>query len=372
MKDFKKTLFMEEAAKSKGHSVFMEMVIAITLFFIASIAMGIAQIPVLVVYLINNKDYMSMLMSGNIDNQKMLSVMSNMPEWVLIDMLFAEILLTIVVLLYCRFLEKRKLSTLGFIKRGMAKQYVLGLVFGAVAFSAAYLICIVTGSVNFEGIVANITPLYIIGFFFGYVLQGMAEEVLCRGYLMVSLSRRYHVTLAITLSSLFFAFLHGANNGFSMIAFINLFLFGVFASLLLLDFGNIWIVGAFHSIWNFVQGNIYGIQVSGTNVSSSVFSTANTAGREIINGGIFGMEGGLAVTFVLIVGIGLLALHLYKKGDIIDIDTVYEQSNTQEPVITDTDITIDTSTVTTDNTNTTDSSNTTDNSTTIFDKNYFN
>lgn len=248
----------------------------------------------------------------------------------------------------------------------MAKQYVLGLVFGAVAFSAAYLICIVTGSVNFEGTVANITPLYIIGFFFGYVLQGMAEEVLCRGYLMVSLSRRYHVTLAITLSSLFFAFLHGANNGFSMIAFINLFLFGVFASLLLLDFGNIWIVGAFHSIWNFVQGNIYGIQVSGTNVSSSVFSTANTAGREIINGGIFGMEGGLAVTFVLIVGIGLLALHLYKKGDIIDIDTVYEQSNTQEPVITDTDITIDTSTVTTDNTNTTD------NSTTIFDKNYFN
>ena len=155
MKDFKKTLFMEEAAKSKGHSVLTEMVIAVTLFFIASIAMGIAQIPVLVVYLINNKDYMSMLISGNIDNEKLIYVMSNMPEWVMIDMLFAEILLTIVVLVYCRFLEKRKLSTLGFIKHGMAKQYILGLVFGTVTFSVAYLICVITGSVKFEGISAN-------------------------------------------------------------------------------------------------------------------------------------------------------------------------------------------------------------------------
>ncbi len=319
MKDFKKTLFMKEASKGRGHSIFVEMVIALVLFFIASVAMGIAQIPVLAVYLINNKDYMSMLVSGKIDNEKLAYVMSNMPEWVMIDMLFAEILLTLVVLLYCRFFEKRRLSTLGFVKKGMVKQYALGLCAGAAAFSAVYLICVVTGSVKFEGIAANITPLYIAGFFFGYVLQGMAEEVLCRGYLMVSLSRRYHVTLAIIYSSLFFAFLHGANNGFSMLAFINLFLFGVFASLLLLDSGNIWIAGAFHSIWNFVQGNIYGIQVSGTSVSSSVFSTANTDGMEIINGGSFGMEGGLAVTFVLATGISLLAFHLYKKGNIIDV-----------------------------------------------------
>lgn len=377
MKDLKKTLFMQEASNGKGHSMLVEMGIALILFFIASIAMGIVQIPVLAIYLFNNKDYMSMIISGKIDNEKMLSVMSNMPEWVMIDMLFAEILLMLVVLLYCRFFEKRKLSTLGFVKNSIVKQYLLGIFAGAAAFSIAYLICVITGSVKFEGIASNINPLYIIGFFFGYLLQGMAEEVLCRGYLMVSLSRRYHVTLAITSSSLFFAFLHSANNGFSIMAFINLFLFGVFASLLLLDSGNIWIVSAFHSIWNFVQGNIYGIQVSGTSLSTSVFLTTNTNGREIINGGSFGMEGGLAVTFVLIAGILLHAFSLYKKGNIIDIS---EQQRFAENVTQTQDISVNEETITNsnviimeDSSNIESDDDTSDNNTqsTVFDENYF-
>lgn len=368
MKDFKKTLFMKEAESGKGHSALVEILIAFVLLFISSVAMGIAQLPVLVIYLVNNKDYMSMLMSGKMDSQKMLSIMSNMPEWVMIDMLFAEILLTLIVILYCRIVEKRKLLTLGFVKDKMAKQYLLGIAFGAAAFSVAYLICVVTGSVKFEGIAKDTTPLYILGFFFGYLLQGMAEEVLCRGYLMVSLSRKYHVKQAIISSSLFFAFLHASNNGFSLLAFINLFLFGVFASLLLLVFGNIWIAGAFHSIWNFVQGNIYGIKVSGTSASSSVFLTSNTAGREIINGGSFGMEGGIAVTFVLVAGISLLLLHLYKRGDIIDITE--QQIEQQEFAEIAGDVLYKQ-----DDANTSHNSDNhiTDNSTlkTVFDENYF-
>lgn len=149
---------------------------------------------------------------------------------------------------------------------------------------------------------------------------------------MVSLSRRYHVTLAITASSLFFAFLHSGNSGVSSLAYLNLFLFGVFASLLLLDFGNIWIAGAFHSIWNFVQGNIYGVQVSGIRVSNSVMSTSYTDGMEFINGGAFGMEGGLAVTLVVMAGIALLCIHLYKKGDIIDINVTGQEEYSHQGV----------------------------------------
>lgn len=319
MKDIKKTLFMKEAASGKGHNILVEICIAVLLFFIGSVAMGFVQIPAMMAYLLSNKDYMSMIMAGRLDTQKMLSVMSDMPEWIMIVMLFAEILLTLIVLFYCRVFEKRKLSTLGFVKKGMVKQYLTGLAAGALVFSVAYLICIVTGSVKCEGLATDIVPLYIVGYFFGYLLQGMAEEVFCRGYLMVSLSRRYHVTLAVVASSVFFAFLHSANSGLSPLAYINLFLFGVFASLLLLDFGNIWIAGAFHSIWNFVQGNIYGVQVSGTRVSNTILSTSYTDGMEIINGGSFGMEGGLAVSIVFMAGIALLSYHLYKKGDIIDL-----------------------------------------------------
>ncbi len=333
MKDIKKALFMKEAASQKGHNILVEIFIAVLLFFIGSVAMGFIQIPAMIAYLFSNKDYMSMIISGRLDRQKMLSVLSDMPEWIMIVMLFAEILLTLIVMLYCKVFERRKLSTLGFVKKGMVKQYIAGLVAGAAAFSAVYIICVVTGSVKCEGISQNIMPLYIIGYFLGYLLQGMAEEVLCRGYLMVSLSRRYHVTLAVAASSLFFAFLHSGNNGLSPLAYINLFLFGVLASLLLLDFGNIWIAGAFHSVWNFAQGNIYGVQVSGMDVSNSILSTSYTDGMEIINGGSFGMEGGLAVSFVFIAGIVLLSYHLYKKGNIVDLQEfkgmqyTYEDSN---------------------------------------------
>lgn len=332
MKDIKKTLFMKEAASGKSHNILVEICIAVLLFFIASVAMGLVQIPALTAYLLSNEDYMSMLLAGRLDTQKMLSVFSNIPEWIMIVMLFAEILLTLIVMLYCRFFEKRKFSTLGFVKKGMVKQYLTGIIAGAVAFSIVYLLCLATGSIKYEGIAASISPLYIIGYFLGYLLQGMAEEVLCRGYLMVSLSRRYHVTLAITASSLFFAFLHSNNSGVSSLAYLNLFLFGVFASLLLLDFGNIWIAGAFHSIWNFVQGNIYGVQVSGIRVSNSVMSTSYTDGMEFINGGAFGMEGGLAVTLVVMAGIALLCIHLYKKGDIIDINVTGQEEYSHQGV----------------------------------------
>lgn len=53
-------------------------------------------------------------------------------------------------------------------------------------------------------------------------------------------------------------------------------------------------------MWNFAQGNIFGISVSGMDMMGSVFSFAPTNEGELINGGTFGLEGGLAVTIVLI------------------------------------------------------------------------
>ena len=107
----------------------------------------------------------------------------------------------------------------------------------------------------------------------------------------------------------------------SFIAFLNLILFGVFAALLLVKCENIWIVGAFHSIWNFVQGDLYGIQVSGMAVSNSIFTSEMVSGREIINGGSFGMEGGIAVTAVLLAGISYIVYSLNKEGKLIDKST---------------------------------------------------
>ena len=341
MKDIKKPEFMKNALTAKSHSAILEVLIAMLVFFVGDVVIGIIQTPAMVVYLFTNKEYMSMLTSNSFDFAKIMDIALNMPAWVTVVSLVAQIGLIIIFILYCRIFEKRKASTMGFRKKGFVIEYSKGIVIGAVMFVLAYGICFITGSVAFSTVsVKGTTGLYIVAFLIGFLTQGMAEEVICRGYLMVSLSRRYRVTTSIILSSAFFAMLHGMNAGVGFLAFINLFLFGAFMGLLFVRCGNIWVIGAVHSIWNFVQGNVFGVQVSGMQQMPSVFSTEFIKGRELINGGNFGSEGGLAVTLILLAATGLLLWNMSKKGYFVKAEPVNNphdqmaqnrQFNTQNP-----------------------------------------
>jgi hypothetical protein len=159
-------------------------------------------------------------------------------------------------------------------------------------------------------------------FLLGFLIQGMAEEVLCRSYLMVSLSRGWPVWVCALLNSLLFSILHLGNDNVSVIALINIFLFGLFASMLTLRRGSIWMAGAVHSMWNFAQGNLFGIPVSGIQGLPSPLSSRLESGalRELLNGGAFGLEGGLAVTVVLLAGCAVVLIAPTKKSERLDRD----------------------------------------------------
>ena len=296
MKDIKKPEFMLEAMRGRrGFIAVLEMLIAIVVFVVSSIAMSIGTIPLMIGYFVSDPEFMKTAQAvadGSMDSlqymQKMQDYALHLPDWMTIATLLLEILMIAVVFIYCRFLEKRKIRTLGFRKKGMVPQYLKGAVAGALFFSVAYLICVLTGSIHVEG------------------------------YLFVSLSRRHSVVYSAVLSALFFAMLHGANSGLTPLAVFNLFLFGIFAALLLVKCENIWVVGAFHSLWNFAQGNIYGIQVSGNSLQPAILNSSNVKGHGLINGAGFGLEGGLGVTLVLGLGIVYLVYNLNKQGKIVE------------------------------------------------------
>ena len=79
-------------------------------------------------------------------------------------------------------------------------------------------------------------------------------------------------------------------------------LFGVFASLYAMADDGIAGACAIHTIWNFLQGNIFGFEVSGNNMGEPLFLLGEEKAN-IINGGAFGAEGGLAVTVVLAIAV---------------------------------------------------------------------
>lgn len=138
-------------------------------------------------------------------------------------MLFAEIFLIVLYTGYCKFIEKRPLSSMGFTKRNMSSFYAKGdwLECGFDQRSLSDL-CI-DGACHFEGVSVQLVPGYVIFYLIGYMIQGLAEEVICRGYLLVSLSRRNSVWYSVILSSGVFMAMHMSNEHVTVLAYINLF-----------------------------------------------------------------------------------------------------------------------------------------------------
>ena len=124
--------------------------------------------------------------------------------------------------------------------------------------------------------------------------------------------------IAVAISAVGFALAHASNPGFGVLPFINLTLYGVFAALYLIFFDNIWGISAIHSIWNFAQGNIYGISVSGSGDTESVLISTPLSSHDFLTGGKFGIEGSLITTLVLCIGTALLLYAFSKKKPIAE------------------------------------------------------
>ena len=309
MREIKKPAFMKEAENTKSHSIMGEMIIFIVLYVISIFVEAMALVPGLLVYGLIHP------ISAGIEQYN--SLLQNRSQWVTVYMLFAEIFLIVLYTGYCKLIEKRPLSSMGFTKRNMSSFYAKGIGWSAVLLGGAYLICILTGACHFEGVSAQLVPGYVVFYLIGYMIQGLAEEVICRGYLLVSLSRRNSVWYSVILSSGVFMAMHMSNEYVTVLAYINLFMCGLLFGLLFVESGSIWMVAALHSGWNFLQGNIFGISVSGTAKASSVFDSSFTDGWSFMNGGDFGLEGGLAVTIVLAVGISVVYRRMERRGMLV-------------------------------------------------------
>ncbi len=245
--------------------------------------------------------------------------------------LFATVTTVAAVLLWCLLFERRTLFTLGLIRRGAVGDYLVGMIGGVALFGGAVGLCVLTGTAAVTRADAPPAVGLLLLFFAAFLIQGMSEELLCRSFLMVTLSRKLPLWACALTNAAMFSGLHMFNPGVTPIALVNIFLFGVFASLLTLRRGSIWMAAAVHSLWNFAQGNLFGIPVSGiAGMPAPLSTTVPTDGvwwQELINGGAFGIEGGFAATAVLVAGIFILMLLPTKRSEVVEeplIKTVAE------------------------------------------------
>ena len=312
------------AEARKNHKGLKWIIEILVLLAVTAAAMTIESIPVTIAtfldFFIEPDILLSAIGTASEGNLGILSVISaaidavsKIPEWITVVSLFSTALMTLVVILFCRIIQKRSPQSLGLRMNGFVKEYLIGGLFGVVMLGVAVGLGLVSGTMKIA--MAENCSLLIIVYLAGYIIQGMSEEVLCRGYFMVSFARKNPMWLAVLINSVYFGLLHFANKGFGILPFINLTLTGLVFSMYMLKRGNIWGVCAMHSMWNFFQGNIFGFAVSGSNLTASIFRVTQVNGGNLLNGGTFGIEGGLWDTIVELLALGFIIFILPRKQD---------------------------------------------------------
>lgn len=245
---------------------------------------------------------------------------NDMPLWIAFTSALRKILICgfqiLVFFAWVKLVEKRRIATMGFICKHKAKAYWGGFLFGFASISIITFILAALGAIEID--FNYLFPIDILfgSLFvavFGWGIQSASEEIAIRGWLIPTLGLRYNPLAAVLLTGGVFGILHLLGNGATILSFINLTLSGFFFAMYAISAGNIWGVCGLHLSWNFAQGNIFGLNISGEpSTSYSLFVTKNT-GADLWTGGDFGPEGGFITTLFLVCAIMLLGMNMYRK-----------------------------------------------------------
>ena len=229
--------------------------------------------------------------------------------------------------LMLRFVDRRSFSSLGFAPRGAVPDLLIGAALGT------SMILITVASLSLAGWVRRVpvgtVSWYILGLMGTAVFfNAVTQEVLVRGYILQTIESQSSTRVAVVLSSLIFTLLHAgalAQGGF--LPAVNLFAAGLLLGLAYTTTRNLWLAVALHFSWNFLQGPLLGIAVSGQALDSG-WRVLDLTGPALFTGGEFGLEGGLVATIATTLGI----LSLWTSRHWLGRNRSSPESDTERPI----------------------------------------
>lgn len=148
-----------------------------------------------------------------------------------------------------------------------------------------------------------------------FIGVAFSEEMFFRGYIMKTMEAlKYRLPFAYTVSAILFALIHLGNNDVSALALLNIFLIGLLFAYMFTVTGSLWMPIGYHLAWNFTQGSVYGLAVSGNEVNG-IFEAAFQPQLSWLTGGDFGPEAGLLDTAMSMLGFMVLYVwHRRRRG----------------------------------------------------------
>lgn len=206
-----------------------------------------------------------------------------------------------------RLATREPLVLFGWGRPSWPRQLLTGMAGGLVAMALCLAAIAALGGLRFAA--PTLPPLALLGYGAAYaatfLLVGIAEEGMLRGYALIQLARAIGFWPAAILTSLIFLALHLGHSNETAIGLAQVGLFGLLMAVSVRRTGGIWFALGFHAAWDFTETFLFGVPDSGAASAGSLI-VSTFSGPAWLTGGSAGPEGSLLV----FVPLGLLALWL--------------------------------------------------------------
>ena len=219
--------------------------------------------------------------------------------------------------LFQKFISREDFVSIGLNFVGFKIDFYKGLLAGTVLICSGFILLTV---LNLTLIDLTYFSFYDqIFYFILFSIVSLNEEIAIRGYILHNLSSSFNKYVALIISSLVFMIMHLGNPNIGILPLVNLFLAGIFLGIYTIHKNNLWFPIGAHLTWNYLQGPIFGFEVSGNKINSLFEQKPN--GHELLTGGNFGFEGSIILTLFLMISIFYMDRY-FQKPDIFKPSTL--------------------------------------------------
>lgn len=229
--------------------------------------------------------------------------------------------------LAARFIDKRPFSDFGLsLSLQWGKDCLAGCAIAALAMGIIFAILFGMDWVVITEISSSANQSLIGGLIVVFItMVGVSvwEEAYFRSYLIPNLKESLNTSYitsnnatlgAVIISSVLFGLGHSANPSASAISTLNIFIAGLVLAYPYILTGSLALSVGIHLAWNYFQGAVFGLYVSGTALDHSIIHSTVT-GPEAFTGGDFGPEAGAAGLLGLMILVTLTEVYvtLFRK-----------------------------------------------------------
>lgn len=212
---------------------------------------------------------------------------------------------------FVRVIERRSVTELS--SQNMFVELASGMLVGAILFSVTIGILWLLGYYK----VIGINPWTVIfSWLVLAIISGVSEELLFRGILFRVVEESLGTWLSLAISALIFGLFHLANPNATLWGAIAIAIeAGIMLAAAFVYTRRLWLPIGIHFAWNFVQGAIFGVAVSGNEATGLLQSTLS--GPPSLSGGDFGAEGSIFAVLVCLVAGSYFIWKSYQQGKFI-------------------------------------------------------